>query len=284
MKAMNAFFSHFEYPIRFVVIIALVIAAHLVVVMVRKLGQRVMVTLPRSSFAKMRTISSLLTSIVIFILYFSAVGLVLKEFGVSLTAYLASASVLGLAIGFGSQGLVQDVVVGLTLILSDLVDIDDMVEISGQTGIVQLIGMRFLVLKNHLGAQVFIPNRTITNVINYPRGYVRCLVDITLSNEKEVAERMIQKVGPIVSAAFEQYTGIFITPPSSEGQFKTQSGKEFLRIKFRIWPGRGTVLETFLKQEIVQTLKELDPAYADWMVSVSYEVEKKSAAIGTENF
>jgi hypothetical protein len=66
-----------------------VIAAHLVVVMVRKLGQRVMVALPGSSFAKMRTVSSLLTSIVIFLLYFTAVGLVLREFGVSLTAYLA---------------------------------------------------------------------------------------------------------------------------------------------------------------------------------------------------
>jgi small conductance mechanosensitive channel len=87
--------------------------------MVRKLGQRVMVALPGSSFAKVRKISSLLTSIVIFLLYFTAVGLVLREFGVSLTAYLASASVLGLAIGFGSQGLVQDVVTGLTLIFSD---------------------------------------------------------------------------------------------------------------------------------------------------------------------
>jgi small conductance mechanosensitive channel len=283
-KAMNAFFSHFHYPIRILVIIAVVIAAHLVVVMVRKLGQRVMVALPRSSFAKMRTISSLLTSIVIFILYFGAVGLVLKEFGVSLTAYLASASVLGLAIGFGSQGLVQDVVTGLTLIFSDLVDIDDMVEISGQTGIVQSISMRFLVLKNHLGAQVFIPNRTITSVINYPRGYIRCLVDITLSNEMEVAEQMIQKVTPIITAAFEQFTGIFITQPSTEGRFKTHSGKEFLRIKFRIWPGRGSVLETTLKQEIVQTLKALDPAYADWMVSVSFEVEKKSANIGAKHF
>ena len=281
---MNTFFLHFKYPVRILVIIAIVIAAHLMVVLVRKLGQRLMAAMPRSSYAKLRTIFSLLTSVIIFILYFVAVGLVLKEFGVSLTAYLASASVLGLAIGFGSQGLVQDVVTGLTIIFSDLVDIDDMVEISGQTGVVQSISMRFLVLKNHLGAQVFIPNRTITSVINYPRGYVRCLVDITLSNDIEVAKLMIQKATPTITAMYEQFTGIFIAKPSSEGRFRTRSGKEFLRIKFRIWPGRGTVLETTLKQEIVQSLKELDPVYADWMVSVSYEVEKKSAAIGAKHF
>jgi small conductance mechanosensitive channel len=112
---MNTFYSQFEYPIRIMVIIVVVIAVHLVMVIVHKLSRRVMVALPSSSYAKMRTVSSLLTSIVIFILYFTAVGFVLKEFGVSLTAYLASASVLGLAIGFGSQGLVQDVVTGLTL-------------------------------------------------------------------------------------------------------------------------------------------------------------------------
>jgi small conductance mechanosensitive channel len=280
---MNPLLSHSNYSIRILVIIAIVIVAHLVVVIVRKISRRIMVALPRSSFAKMRTISSLLTSIVIFALYFAAIGLVLKEFGVSLTAYLASASVLGLAIGFGSQGLVQDVVTGLTLILSDLVDIDDMVEISGQTGIVQSMGMRFLVLKNYLGAQVFIPNRTITSVINYHRGYIRCLMDITLSNEKEVAKQMVQKADPVIQAAFEQFPGIFITEPSIEGRIKTQSGKEFLRIKFRIWPGRGTVLETTLKQEIVQSLKDLDVAYADWMVSVNYEVETKSADIRTKH-
>ena len=279
---MNTLFSHFNYPIRILLIIAVVIAAHLVVVMVRKFGRRLMVALPRSSFAKMRTVSSLLTSIVIFILYFSAVGLVLREFGVSLTAYLASASVLGLAIGFGSQGLVQDVVTGLTLIFSDLVDIDDMVEISGQTGVVESISMRFLVLKNHLGAQVFIPNRTITSVINYRRGYVRCLVDIMLPGEKAAAQEMIHKVTPIITSAFEQFSGIFITQPSPEGQFKTGSGKEFFRFKFRIWPGRGGVLETTLKQEIVQSLRELNPAYADWMVSVSYEVEKRAAVTGAK--
>lgn len=280
---MNSLFSDSSYYFRILIIIAIVIAAHVVVVLVRKISRRLLDTLPRSSFAKVRTISTLLTSIVIFALYFAAIGLVLKEFGVSLTAYLASASVLGLAIGFGSQGLVQDVVTGLTLILSDLVDIDDMVEISGQTGIVQSIGMRFLVLKNHLGAQVFIPNRTITSVINYHRGYVRCLMDITLGREKEAAEQMVQKVEPIIQAAFEQFGGIFITEPSIEGRIKTQAGKEFLRIKFRIWPGRGTVLETTLKQEIVQTLKEFDAAYADWMVSVNYEVETKSAEIRTKH-
>jgi small conductance mechanosensitive channel len=268
-------FLSLNNPWRILVIIAVVIGVHVTVLIIRAAGKRLMHIMPRRSFAKARSLLGLLTSITIFVLYFAAVGFVLKEFGVSLTAYLASASVLGLAVGFGSQGLVQDVVIGLTLIFSDLVDVDDMVEISGQTGIVQTIGMRFLVLKNYLGAEVFIPNRTITNVINYPRGYVRCLVDVTLSQKPSIADQMEAVVQSIVDSAFEQFSGLFITEPSSEGRIQTSSGKVFLRIKFRIWPGRGTALETTLKQEIVQSLKELDVSYLDWMVTVNYEVEQK---------
>ena len=272
---MDTLFSSLSYPWRILAILAIAVGVHLAVIIIRSLSKRLMSALTNRSFSKVRSILGLLTRISIFILYFAAVGILLKEFGVSLTAYLASASVLGLAVGFGSQGLVQDVVTGLTLIFSDLVDVDDMVEISGHTGIVQTIGMRFLVLKNPLGAEVFLPNRTITNVINYPRRYVRCLVDVTLSREPEIADRMEALVQSIVADAAEQFTGLLITEPSSEGRIKTSSGKAFLRIKFRIWPGRGAALETTVKQEIVQSLKQLDPAYADWMVTVNYEVEKK---------
>jgi small conductance mechanosensitive channel len=175
-------------------------------------------------------------------------------------------------------------VTGLTLIFSDLIDIDDMVEISGQTGIVQAIGMRFVVLRNHLAAEVFIPNRTITNVINYRCGYVRCLVDVTLSSQENVSSQIVKRTTDIITAAYDQYPGLFITEPSVEGRIKTRTGKEFVRFKFRIWPGRGAVLETALKQEIVQSLKTLAPDYADWMVTVSYEVEKKSISLASKKF
>jgi small conductance mechanosensitive channel len=186
---------------------------------------------------------------------------------------------MGLAIGFGLQGLVQDVVTGLTLVFSDLYDVGDMVEISGQTGIVRKVGMRFTVLENPLGAEVFIPNRLITNVVNYPRGYVRSLVDVTLSNDAEIADIMQEKVAALVSSAMEQFPGIVIAPPSVEGTLTTSAGKKVLRVKFRIWPGRGAPIEIALKQELIQTLKDIDPSYADWMVTVNYEVEKKTTTL-----
>ena len=68
------------------------------------------------------------------------------------------------------------------------------------------------------------------------------LMDINLGGEAEKTERMLKKIAAIFTATYEQFPGMFITRPSSEGRIKTQSGKEFLRIKFRIWPGRKTTL------------------------------------------
>ena len=118
-----------------------------------------------------------------FIIYFFALGLVLQEFGVNLTAYLASASIVGLAISFGSQGLVQDMVIGLTLIFSDAMDVGDMVEIVGTTtviGRVEVIGLRFTKLINFYNQEVFIPNRTIANVSRFPHGGVDAYADVQI--------------------------------------------------------------------------------------------------------
>jgi small-conductance mechanosensitive channel len=264
---------------RILLIIGVVVVSHLGVLVVRRLGERIMTARLSPSVSKAKTTASLAISIAVFALYFGAVGLVLKEFHVSLKTYLASASVIGLAIGFGSQGLVQDVVTGITLVFADLFDVGDMVEISGQTGIVRRVGMRFTVLENSFGAEVFIPNRTISNVVNYPLGYVRALVDITVPNDPSVADRMEQEVASLLKSTAEQIPGVFRTPPNTEGRFRTSSGKEFLRVRFCLWPGRGGPIETTFKQEVVQALKTIDTSYEEWMVAVNYEVEKKSGPV-----
>ncbi|MFC1601538.1 hypothetical protein ACFL34_04240 [Candidatus Sumerlaeota bacterium] len=51
-----------------------------------------------------------------------------------------------------------------------------------------------------------------------------------------------------------------------------------MRIKFRIWPGRGTPIENVFRMEVLQAFKKIDPDYADWMVSINYEVEEKEVA------
>ena len=272
-----SFITELDTTYRALLVVLVAVLAHLLVRLVRVLANRFMVAEFTLDWTKTRTVFSLVISTFIFSVYFGAFGFILQEYGVSLTAYLASASILGLAIGFGSQGIVQDVVTGLTVIFSDLFHVGDLAEISAQTGIVTSIGMRFTVLRNPLGAEVFIPNRTITNVIVYPRGYIRCLADIVLPNDEDTVQRMTEAVKNIVSGTIEQFPGILRAGPEIENVQVTGAGKRFLRVKFRIWPGRGAPIETTFKQDVVQALKEIDASYADWKVSINYEVQKRAA-------
>jgi small conductance mechanosensitive channel len=261
---------------RLVLFLGLALSAHFLVSGIRRLTTRAMRARRTGAGRKIPTIASLVSSTLIFALYATALGFGLNELGVPLTTYLASVSIIGIAIAFGSQGIVQDVVNGVTIVLTDLFDVGDMIEIGGQTGIVERLGMRFTVLVNALGAQVFVPNRSIANVIVYPRGYVRCIADVTLAADTETAQRMEEAVRRIVTATGEQFAGILRTEPDYEGIQTTASQRRFLRIKFRVWPGRGGPIETAFKQEAVQALKVIDSNYADWMISITYEVERKS--------
>jgi len=263
--------------LKIVMIAAASLLAHAFVLGVKKAGDFITTSQVGAKLSKTETIVSLVTSAIVFVIYFGGLGFILAILGLDLRAYFASASIIGLAVGFGSQGLVQDVVTGLTVIFSDLFDVGDMIEIGGQAGIVRRVGMRFTVIVNSFGAEVFIPNRMIANVINYPRGYVRAIADVTLPADETLAGRIEDAATTIMTGTAEQFPGILMTPPSIEGRQKTSTGKEFLRVKFRIWPGRGGPIETTFKQELLQALKAIDPAYADWMVSINYEVERRRA-------
>ena len=260
---------------RLLVFIGVAVVTHLIVIAIRVSLVSIINSKPARSFQKIKSVATLVSSGIAFSLYFLCVGFILQEFGVSLTAYLASATVVGLAIGFGLQGVVQDVVTGLTFIFSDLVDVGDLVEISGQTGVVRKITMRFVELENALGAIVFIPNRTINNVINYPRGYVRCIVDVTLKGDEATRQASERIVVNLMKSVHEQFPGILMTPPSSEGRMKLNSGKEFLRIKFRIWPNRGAPIETTFVQELTAEFRKTDSDYQPWMIATSYEAEER---------
>jgi small conductance mechanosensitive channel len=278
MTFIQSAFADWPLIFRITALLGIAVLAHLMVLLIRRLTGSLLHGAGDRRYRKLRSVGSLATSITMFVVYFLALGLILREFGISLTAYLASASVVGLAVGFGSQGIVQDVVTGLTFIFSDLVDVGDLVEISGQTGIVRGISMRFVELQNALGASVFIPNRTISNVVSYPRGYVRCIVDVTLRGDADAKQAAESTAVALMQAAHEQFPGILMTEPSSEGRRVLGSGKEILRLKFRIWPNRGQPIESSYVQELTAELRRADPEYQPWMIAVTYEVEKRGEA------
>jgi small conductance mechanosensitive channel len=275
--------------VRLLLVICLTVATHFLVWIVRY-GSNMIVA--KSSAEKMPigfvtqkpkfvTLTGLISSGLTFIIYSIALGFVLKiAFGVEpkqfLTTYLATASVIGLAVGFGSQGLVQDVVTGLTLIFSDTLDVGDMIEISGQIGRVERVGLRFTEVTNFLNQQVFLPNRMIGNIARFPRGGVYAYMDVQIPTNGD-EKRFASEIYKLAKGAKAQFNAIILSEPEfSEIEIVEGGTLKYLRVQFKIWPGQSAVLETVFRQRLVDALKKLEPAYADWMVAVTYRAILKS--------
>lgn len=261
---------------RIALIAVLAVSAHLLVLLVRRLGTWALT--PRAggtrAFAqrrpKLASVTTLVVSSLTFVIYFGAVGLILWEFGVSLTGYLASATVIGLAIGFGSQGLVQDIVIGLTLIFSDVLDVGDVADVGGQTGRVESIGLRFTVLRTLVDQQVFVPNRNVAQINRYRNGYVRVYVDVQLPDAMP-REEIREVVEELAGGMRSQHPEIILAEPEMLGVRDAEPGGwSYLRMKFKIWPGQSALVEGTFRQRVLAAMRRRSPDYADWMVVVTY--------------
>ncbi len=231
-------------------------------------------------FPKFATVTSLVVSAVTFVIYFGAVGFILHELfpRLDLKAYLATASVVGLAVAFGLQGLIQDIVIGLTLVFTDAFDVGDMIELSGsgvsaQVGRVERIGLRFTVLTNFQGQRVYVPNRNIVLVSQFKTGVIRAYVDVQIPDGLS-AETVQEAVDRTAHGFRSQHRAALLTEHEVFGVLEAEGGGwKYLRLRFRVWPGQGSLVETVFRQRVLAAMRALDPDYPDWMVSVTYRVQ-----------
>src|SRR5210317_2240381 len=224
-------------------------------------------------YPKLATVITILVSAVTFTIYFVAVGMILREFKISLTTYFASATVIGLAVGFGLQGFVQDVVIGLTLIFSDALTIGEMVKLGDEIGKVDSIGLRFTVLINLHGQRIIIPNRNIATISQFRGGCIRAYVDIQLPQEID-EKKMLPAIQSICKGMYNQHRSIILAMPEIFGIKDVEYGQwRYLRIKFKLWPGQIKIIEETFKERVVQVLKKSYADYASWMITVTYKVE-----------
>ncbi|MFC4320358.1 mechanosensitive ion channel family protein [Litchfieldia salsa] len=138
------------------------------------------------SLGRARTLESLSLNIFSYVLIFIFVVMIFEIFDYDATALLASAGVIGLAIGFGAQGLVSDIVTGFFLLLEKQIDVNDYVTTAGFSGIVEAVGLRTTQIRGFDGTLHFVPNRQISSLSNHSRGNMRALVDIGISYDDNI--------------------------------------------------------------------------------------------------
>ena len=137
-----------------------------------------------------RTMAALLYSVGLGIIVGVAVLTALPEFGFNVSPVEAAAAVASLALGFGAQNLVKDLINGFFIVFEDQFVIGDLIQTNGETGRVEHLTLRRTVLRNVAGAMVTIPNGLVGPVANLSRDWSQVFVDVTVPSEEMVGRAL----------------------------------------------------------------------------------------------
>ena len=199
---------------------------------------------------KASTIFSLLRSMAFYVITFYVVIHTLKRlFNFETGTLLASASVLGVALGFGSQSLVKDVIGGFFILFEDQFSVGEYVKAGEFSGIVEETGIRATHLRDWGGELHIIPNGSITAVTNFSRGKMRALVDILIPYDEDLdrAMEVMHSVCVVVSTEFGEK---IIEAPTVQGVIQFGERNAVLRIIAFTQPNEQWSLERELRRRI----------------------------------
>ncbi len=159
------------------------------------------------------TLSGLFRKTVVVVLWIVAIIIALKEAGFDLGPLLAGAGVVGLAVGFGAQNLVRDLVSGLFLLLENQIHVNDVAIINGTGGLVEQINLRTIVLRGMDGTIHVFPNGGITTLANMTHEYSYYVFDIGVAY-KEDTDRVIEVVQQVADDIMkeEKYKSLILAP------------------------------------------------------------------------
>ncbi len=135
-----------------------------------------------------QTLSQIVRAVATTVLFVLTTMFVLEEVGLNIVPLLTAAGIGGLAIGFGAQNLVRDVIAGFFLLLEDQVRVGDVVKVGDKSGLVEKLGLRVLILRDFDGSVHMIPNGAIATVTNLTKDYSYAVLHIGVSYGVEVDE------------------------------------------------------------------------------------------------
>lgn len=184
-------------------------------VIIRRLFKFQIKTKLRPSERREQTLLKLLENALSYVIYFSAILSILSEFNVDVRGVLASAGVIGLAVGFGAQSLVKDIISGFFIIFEDQFSVGDYVQVGDALGTVAEIGLRTTKIAAYGGEIYIVPNGNITEVVNYSINNGLAIMDIRVDYHTDIkkAENLIESFIANLSDEYEE----LVAPPTLIG-------------------------------------------------------------------
>jgi len=194
------------------------------------------------------TILRLLQSVISYTVYFSAIIAILSVMHIYITGLLAGAGILGLAVGFGAQSLVKDVITGFFIIFEDQFGVGDYIKITATEGTVLEIGLRTTKIKGASGEINIIPNGLITEVVNYSINNSIAVIDVSVAYNSDIAkaEKLIEQYLETLPVNHEEV----VTKPTLLGVQNVVGAEVTLRISVETLPMQHFAVSRMIRRDI----------------------------------
>jgi small conductance mechanosensitive channel len=204
-----------------------------------------------------RTLAVVAVSVLSIVVWFIGILLVLGELDVELAPLLAGAGVAGVAIGFGAQQIIRDLLAGFFIVLEDQYGVGDIVDLGPAIGEVERITLRFTRLRDLEGRAWYIPNGEITRVGNYSKLWSRAVLDVGIAYENDIeraGQAMVAAANAVREAADDEAT--IIEEPKLLGVEEFGPSSVVLRMLVKTEPGEQWVVGRKVRAEIKRRFNE----------------------------
>lgn len=203
------------------------------------------------------TISSVVRKSIILLIWTLAAMMALQKLGFAIAPLLASLGVAGVAVGFGAQSLVKDVLGGIFLLLENQIRVNDVAVINGTGGLVEEINLRTTVLRGENGAVHIFANGSIQTLSNLTRDYSYFVFEISV-DYKEDTDQVVSEIQQIAEgiASEEPYKSSILAPLEMNGVEKLGESGVSIKARFKTLPGKQWPLGRELNRRIKKRFAE----------------------------
>ena len=213
------------------------------------------------------TVQPLLRSIGVVVIAAVALMWSLSVLGLNIAPLLASAGVVGIAVGFGAQTLVKDLFSGAFFLIEDVFRIGDYIEAGTAKGTVEKITFRTVALRHQNGPLHFVPYGSLGSVRNNSRDWVIDKFEIPLPTtvDSEVVRRIVKRIG-LEMLEHEEFAALIMAPLKAK-LYRIQPGAKIFRCKIQTPPGKQFEIRTEAYRRIEQAFAEANIPFATNMLS-----------------
>jgi small-conductance mechanosensitive channel len=203
-----------------------------------------------------RTVGSVIRNAATIVIFGTAFTMVLGQFGVNLAPVLASAGVLGLAVGFGAQNLVKDFLSGIFMLLEDQYGVGDHVDLGDAVGTIERVGLRTTTVRDVTGMVWYVRNGTIERVGNGSQDHAVAVVDVPLALDTDVTRAAsIAEEAAVAAVDQRGHAGDVLEKPQVLGVEELSSSGMTLRLSARTKPGRQWAVQRAMTERVVAALR-----------------------------